>query len=283
MRHLRTITSILLLLALSSCCFNVSMRDVPPLTKQAALDHLAVAHRGSLHTGLPDNSLAALRQSIAARVPFLEVDVRRSDAGDLFIFHDGSISSSNSEAPRALRGESVESLSRDQRDAVALGSGEHIPLLAAALDLIRGSGSTLQLDFKGESDQLVFATLDLLQSRGQLRQALLQIRTPSRIPRVLAYAPQARILARVRSADDLQEALRYPIEFVELERWATPEAIRDAHNKSVKVLVNISGTRLDEPMAWAHFRSCGIDTIMSDHADVAMRPSQPLLGGIAFE
>lgn len=283
MRHLRTLATILLLLALSSCCRAVSMRDVPPLTQQVALDHLAVAHRGSLHTGLPDNSLAALRQSIAARVPFLEVDVRRSDAGDLFIFHDGSLSSSNSEAPLELRGESVESLSRDKRDSVVLGSGEHIPLLAAALDLIRGSGSTLQLDFKGESDQLVFAALDLLQSQGQLRQALLQIRTPSRIPRVLAYAPQARILARVRSADDLQEALRHPIEFVELERWATPEAIRDAHNKSVKVLVNISDTRLDEPVAWAHFRSCGIDTIMSNHADVAMRPTLPLLGSSAFE
>lgn len=261
------------LAALSSCCLNVSMVDIPPLSPQEPVARLAVAHRGSLHSGLPDNSIAALRQSIAAGVPFLEVDVRRSSEGDLFLFHDGSLQSSNSKSPGALWGEPVQALSRQQRDSVELGSGQHIPLLAAALDTIRGSGSALQLDFKGESDSLVFAALDLLHARGQLNEALLQIRKPTRIPIVLAYAPKARILARVRSEADLREALRYQIEYVELERWATPEAIREAHSSSIKVLANVSGTRLDEPLTWDYLRSRGFDTIMTNHADQALEPT----------
>ncbi len=273
MVSVRSLASACLLVALSACRSLVFMMEVPPLTPQEPIAHSAVAHRGSLHMGLPDNSLGALKQGIAAGVPFLEVDVRRSTEGELFLFHDGSVSSSNSEGPPELWGEKVESLSRKGRESVALASGERIPLLSSALDTVRGSGSALQLDFKGESDELVFAALDLLRSRGQLRDAVLQIRSPARIPRVLAHAPEARLIARVRSADALQEVLRYPVEFVELERWATPEAIKDAHQKGVKVLVNISGTSLDEPASWAFFRSHGFDTIMSDHADLVLKQS----------
>lgn len=261
------------LAVLASSCLNVSMVEIPPLSPQEPVARLAVAHRGNLHSGLPDNSIAALRQCIAAGVPFLEVDVRRSSEGDLFLFHDGSLQSSNSESPEALQGNPIQALSRQQRDSIQLGSGQHIPLLAEALDTVRGSGSALQLDFKGESDGLVFAALDLLRSRGQLKEALLQIREPSRIPAVLGYEPKARVLARVRSEEDLREALRYPIEYVELERWATPEAIREAHSSSIKVLANIAGTRLDEPLTWGYLRSRGFDTIMTDHADQALEPT----------
>ena len=271
---MRSLASACLLVVLSACRSIVFMMEVPPLTPQQPIAHSAVAHRGSLHTGLPDNSLSALKQSIAAGIPFLEVDVRRSSEGELFLFHDGSLSSSNSEGPAELWGEKVQALTREARESVVLASNERIPLLSSALDTVRGSGSALQLDFKGESDELVFAALDLLRARGQLRDAVLQVRSPARIPRVLARAPGARIVARVRSAEALEEALRYPVEFVELERWATPQAITDAHQKGVKVLVNISGTSLDDPTSWAFFRSHGFDTIMSDRADLAIKQSQ---------
>ena len=259
------------LAALSSCCLDLSIFAVPSLPPQQAVAHLTVAHRGSLHTGLPDNSVAALRESISAGVPFLEVDVRRSAEGDLFIFHDGRISPDNSEAPESLRGARVDSLSRQERALVQLGSEQHIPLLAEALDTVKGSGSVLQLDFKGESDSLVFAALDLLRARGQLHEALLQIRDPSRIPAVLAYQPNARVLARVRNDAELNQALQHKVEFVELERWATFDAIEKAHQKSVKALANVAGACVDEPDTWRYLRTRGFDTIMTNHAVAAMQ------------
>lgn len=257
---------------LSACCLNVLMADIPPLPPQQALARLAVAHRGSIHDGKPDNSLGAFQQSIGAGVTFLEVDVRLAPDGELFLFHDGSLQRSNYSEPGSLRGRKVQDLSASERASVLLDDSERIPSLSQALDAIRPyPGVSLQLDFKGESDENVFPALDLLRSRKQLHQAVLQIRSLERVPRILSAAPDARLLVRVTSMEQLREAVTYPIEFVELERWASPEAITVAHDARVKVLANLSATCLDTPSRWSYFRSRGIDTIMTDYADKAIR------------
>jgi len=260
------------LLALSACCPPFSLQRAECAASPVAT--LAVAHRGSLHRDASDNSLAALRESIAAGVEYLEVDVRRSSSRDLFLFHDGSLARGNSDAPRELRGEKVNSLSSQARSSVPLNDGEHIPLLSEALDLVRPTRATLQLDFKGESDEIVLPTLDLVQSRGQLHQVLLQIRDVSRIPTVLQRAPSARVLARVKSMAELDEALRYRVEFVELERWFSTCAVERAHGYGVKVLINVAGSRFDQPGVWRLFRSQGVDSIMTDRADLALADAQ---------
>jgi glycerophosphoryl diester phosphodiesterase len=257
---------------ISACCPCFSLNDSegpfpPPLAR------LAVAHRGSLHTTEPENSLSALKQSIAAGILFLEVDVRLSDEGDLFIFHDGSLSWQNSDAPWELRGRKVQGLSRSVRESVVLDerSGQHIPSLAQALDVVRNTPATLQLDFKGESDVLVFSTLDLVRSRGQLSQVLLQIRSPQRIPAVQRYAPGTRIIARVTTRAELENALSHHVEFVELERWFSVEAVERAHREGAKVLINVSNSKFDTPSNWTFFRARGVDTIMTDHPAEALQ------------
>ena len=270
MRPLPPKLLLIALVAVFACCPPVSMVDVGPLPPQEPVAWLAVAHRGSLHSGKPDNSLSALRETMAAGVTFLEVDVRRSSEGELFLFHDGSLQRSNSHAPRALRGRRVQELSRAERSEVSLGGSEHIPTLAEALDVVQGRPATLQLDFKGESDEPVLQALELAESRHQRQQVLIQLRTYTRVPTVLARYPGTRLLVRVRSMEELNAALAYPIEFVELERWVTPEAIHVAHARGVKVLANVSGTRLDEKSTWDYFRTRGIDTVMTNHADQAL-------------
>ena len=260
--------------SLVACCPPFSLEGGALSTSPALpLATLAVAHRANIHRGASDNSLRAMRESIAAGVPYLEVDVRQSSSGDLFLFHDGSLSWQNSDAPWGLRGEKVNRLSPSVRATIPLNDGEHIPLLEEALDLIRPTGATLQLDFKGESDENVLPTLDLVQSRGQLQQVLLQIRDVSRVQTVLQRAPSARILVRVTSMSELDEALRLRVEFVELERWFSPAAIERAHGAGVKVLINVSNSRFDQPGIWRFFRSQGVDTIMTDHADRSLQDS----------
>ena len=247
------------------------MVDVGPLAAEKSLEALAVAHRGNLHRGtLPDNSIPALTEAINARVPLLEVDVRRSVDGDLFLFHDGSIQSQNSFAPRELVGRPVQGLSRGERALISLDSEHTIPIpnLSDALDLLQLSqGSSLQLDFKGESDELVFAALDLVTRRELLSRVVLQLRSTARIAAVRRLYPRARISARCKDSAQLSAALDLGVETVELERWISSEAIRSAHAKNTRVLINIAGTRLDEPSTWRYLRSRGVDVIMSDYAD----------------
>lgn len=262
------------LLWTSGCCINPSMVDIGPLDEEAPLENLTVAHRGNVYSGnvhsrrLPDNSLPALRASIAAGVQFLEVDVRRSSDGTLFLFHDGSFSRSNSNAPAHLRGIPVASIDSPDRAAVTLdASGSAtVPTLADALSIIEQSQGTLQLDLKGESDELAFAVLQLVSARGLLHRVLLQIRSLERVALVLANYPTARVLVRCKSFEQLQQALQYRVEAVELEQWITSKAVRLAHARGVLVAVNIAGSRLDEPTTWEYFRSRGVDMIMTDRA-----------------
>jgi glycerophosphoryl diester phosphodiesterase len=255
----------------SGCCPRVSMVDVGPLSAQRALVSMAVAHRGNLHRGaLPDNSAPALLEAMNAGVPLLEVDVRRSREGELFLFHDGSIQSGNSYAPRDLVGRPAQGLSRRERERVFLDRGRAIPIptLEDALRLVQASqGSSLQLDFKGESDELVFAALDLVVQRDMLSRVVVQLRSVERVQAVKQHYPGVRISARCRDSVQLKTALERGVEMVELERWVSSEAIRAAHATNTRVLLNIAGTRLDEPSTWRYLRSRGVDVIMSDYAD----------------
>ncbi|WP_313607034.1 glycerophosphodiester phosphodiesterase family protein [Rhizobium sp.] len=104
-------------------------------------DPAIVAHRGAWH-GAPENSLAAIERAIAVGADVVELDIRKSADGELFIMHDDTL----------LR---VAGIDRDaetftiaELQAIALredDGGEHrattdqrIPTLKQALEIIRG-------------------------------------------------------------------------------------------------------------------------------------------------
>gem|GEM_PF-2468259 len=268
--RLLVLLTIVQMLWTSGCCLNPSMADIGPLDEETPLGHLTVAHRGTIDKGsLPDNSLPALRASIAAGVEFLEVDVRRASDGTLFLFHDGSFARSNSDASAHLRGIPVSNVSSADRAAVTLetSGSATVPTLADALSIIEQSQGTLQLDLKGESDALTFAVLELVSTRGLLHRVLLQLRSPERAAFVLKNYPTARVLVRCTSFEQLQQTLQYRVEAVELERWITSKAVRLAHARGVLVAINVAGSRLDEPSTWDYLRSRGVDMIMTDRAN----------------
>jgi hypothetical protein len=188
--------------------------------------------------------------------------------GDLFLFHDGSLSSANSYSPRHLRGIPMSRLTRQERAGVTLDPQGKIliPTLNDALSVVANSGTALQVDFKGESDELAFAALELISKRKLLAQVVFQIRSAERADAIKRRYPHARILVRCLNYEQLEQALRVGVEFVELERWVSSEAIASAHARGVKVLANIASSRLDESTTWHYLRSRGIDVIMSDRA-----------------
>lgn len=265
----------LLTSAVCGCHNRLSTRDIESLDAAPPIARLVTAHRGNLHHGeLPDNSIPAIREAAAAGVPFLEVDVRRSDSGDLFLFHDGSVSRSNSYAPPSLQGRPIQTLTSDEREQVFLDSNRaiHVPTLAEALDAVRDANSSLQIDLKQESDDLLFDVLYLISDRNQISQVIIQVRQPARISMVRATFPKARILARCRTREALDAALAQKVEFVELEGWATSDAIASAHEANARVLINVAASELDEHSTWRHLRSRGIDSVMTNYADLAKEP-----------
>lgn len=261
-------------LALSTiaCAPSLDLADFESVELQPALKRYAIAHRGSLHEGLPDNSLPALRDAIARGVQFLEVDVRQGRDGELFIFHDGSLQVENYASPEELRGESVQELSPEERRRVKLDSAgkASIPTLKEALYALPENGtSVLQLDLKAESDALLKAVIELLQQESKFNRAVIQIRSPARIKKLRLEEPRARIVARCRYMQQLDQAIEAKVEFVELERWITSDAVRKAHEAGIIVTLNVAAPKYDKPETWHFFRARGVDSLMTDHAIAA--------------
>ena len=258
-------------LLLTGCFSYYSIEDLAPIAPQATLERSSIAHRGSLHQELPENSLPAISQTLRSGVQFAEVDVRQSTDGDLFLFHDGSIQRDNSFASSELVGRKIQELSRDERAQVYLDQAKTIaiPLLSDALKLLKDTPGTLQVDLKGESDPLLDSVIHELRRTNTLSRVTIQLRSPLRIARIRENEPRARIVARCLDAEQLTQAIDAKVEAVELERWITADAIKAAHDAGVRVILNIASTHLDTPETWSYLRARGVDTIMSDHADMA--------------
>lgn len=100
-----------------------------------------VAHRGAWH-GAPENSLAAIERAIAVGANVVELDIRKSADGELFIMHDDTL------LRMAGIDRDAETFTIAELQAIALledDGGEHravtdqrIPTLKQALEIIRG-------------------------------------------------------------------------------------------------------------------------------------------------
>jgi glycerophosphoryl diester phosphodiesterase len=251
-------------------CFpTLHLEDFESVPLSAPLHRYTIAHRASLHEGLPDNSIPALKDALAKGVEFLEVDVRQGVDGELFLFHDGSLQKTNYTSPPELLGRSVQKLSTDERRKVRLDAAGTIaiPTLKEALDTIsQNRTGTLQIDMKGESDALLNAVIELLKRENKLSRAVIQLRSPERATRIRMLEPLARILARCRNIEQLNQAIAAKVEFVELERWITGEAVEKCHAANITVVLNVAAPQYDNATTWEFFRARGVDAVMTNHA-----------------
>lgn len=108
-------------------------------------ERFVVAHRG-LGFGAPENSREAVRRAIAAGVPIIEIDVRKSLDGELYILHDATLDRTTN--AQGYFG----SKTKHELSNVFLKNGETIPTLAEIYYIARGH-ATLYLDIKGRTVQ----------------------------------------------------------------------------------------------------------------------------------
>ncbi|MFZ5585408.1 MAG: glycerophosphodiester phosphodiesterase family protein [Thermodesulfobacteriota bacterium] len=132
-----------LLLVLAAAPARAQAADAPP--------PLAVeifAHRGH-HLVAPENSLAALRAAVELGLHGSEIDLRTTRDGQVVLMHDADLDrASDGRGPLASR--SLAELRRLRlKDARGRLTGERIPTLEEALDLVQAQpGFRLVLDLK---------------------------------------------------------------------------------------------------------------------------------------
>jgi glycerophosphoryl diester phosphodiesterase len=101
---------------------------------------VVVAHRG-LTNAAPENSLASVGAALRERLEFIEVDVRSSLDGALFLLHDATLERTTDQAGR------LADLTIRQAERVHLEDGSTLPRLEHALAMCV-SRATLCLDVK---------------------------------------------------------------------------------------------------------------------------------------
>ncbi len=116
---------------------------------------LVIAHRGVHNTGLTENTMAAFQASIDAGADMIELDVRRSGAGELAILHD-----------HAIGKVALDSCSLDEFEAR---TGFRPPLLAEVLGWARGRiGLDVELKEDGYVEELAPLLLDFARGSSKL-------------------------------------------------------------------------------------------------------------------
>ena len=122
-------------------------RAPPPKPAEVAwLGTVAYAHRGLHQPGVPENSLTAFRDAIAAGMG-IECDVQRSSDGQAMVFHDFELARLTSDSGPVIE-RSADELGRIELS----GSGDRIPTLKRMLDEVAGRVPVLiEIKSKGGS------------------------------------------------------------------------------------------------------------------------------------
>ena len=171
-------------------------------------ERFIVAHRG-LGFGAPENSREAVRRAVEAGVPIIEIDVRLSKDGELFVLHDSSLGRTTS-----ATGKIGEKTSGELTTA-CLKNGEQIPTLAEIYDIARGH-ALLYLDIKGN---IVQETADWIAQHGSWDDAIFCVNGESEIAassRAKRQYPLMIVSAQAYSRKDLMLIKRYFPHFPEI-------------------------------------------------------------------
>ncbi len=107
-----------------------------------ARDVIAIAHRGGIVPGIPENTLAAFRQAIADGAHAIEIDLRGTKDGAVVVMHDETVDRTTSGRGR------VSDLTLAELKALDAGNGERIPTYEDVLRLVKGTGVQVVLDIK---------------------------------------------------------------------------------------------------------------------------------------
>lgn len=229
-----------------------------------------VAHRGahSEHDGGPrENTLAAIRAAIAAGADAVEIDVRLTSDGAVVLLHDATLDRLWGD-PRAVADVDLAALR-------GIGGGDRsIPLLAEALDVVRGTGTCLLIDMDEPGPAAAAAAV--VADAGEIRtawcgdlDAMLLVRRA--LPDADIWMPWYR--AEPPTADDLAELRPTTVNLQHLLVGA--RLVEAVHGLGASV----SCWTVDDPVQAVWLASVGVDSITTHdviglRAEIA-RPTAP--------
>lgn len=178
-----------------------------------------IAHRGA-SAERPECTLAAVRRAIEAGATAVEVDVRTSRDGELFILHDATLDrTTNGKGPaNALTLAELQQLDAGSWFADAY-RGERIPSLIQAAAECRGQIDLL-LDLKEQGDDYDRKVVDVIRNHGDPTGTIVGVRSVAQAERFRRLLPKARQLALIPSVESIEDFAKAGVNTIRLwPRW----------------------------------------------------------------
>lgn len=221
-------------------------------------DYVMVAAHRANHIVYPENSAAAINESIRSGVDIVELDVRETKDGKLIIMHDRSIdrTTNGTGLVKDLDWKYLQTLNLKINDSV---TNEKIPTLEEVFKLAKGK-ILIDLDFKSDSKQAVINTYKLIEKYQVEQQVIFYLYDYKRIPEVYALNPNVKIMPRAYSANDVEAILKFDyITVVQVDdRFYTDNLLKKAFDKGMRVWVNALGDydRMERVEKYSGFQKC---------------------------
>ena len=244
---------------------------------------LVVAHRGYHPAGGPhENTLGAFQAALDVGGDVVETDIRRTRDGVLVAYHD----------PELADGRKLADLT--YAELPRLPDGQHIPRLTEVADFARRTGAKLATELKesGYERQVVtelaarmpMSQLELISFERQsvkelesidpsLVTGLLEPRLPAWLRNSAVYPAALWVMDKLNWHPSLSAAARVGADYVSVEhRMATGKFIAEAHDRGFKV----NAWTVNDPVRMAELVSDGVDAIVTDRPDLALRARPPV-------
>ena len=243
----------------------------PPAAAQQP--HTIVAHRG-LEEGVPENTMAAFRQSVAKGVRIIELDLRTTKDGHIVIIHDATLDRTTDCSGRVAN-TSLITLKRCDA-GWPTHPGEQVPTFAEALAFVRISPARLLLDVKAAS---LDSVLHQIREHRAEAKVILGLRSTKDIARARSQLPGTTTLAFMPEATDAAAFAKAGAHIIRLwSDWveADPELVARTRALGPEAWV-IVGRRLpskDGEWRELHGRmiAAGAQGLISNRPDLISRP-----------
>ena len=232
---------------------------------QANDDIAVIAHRGAAGSA-PENTLASVRQAIADKTDWIEIDVQETADGEVIVVHDSDFMKLAGIDLKVWNG------TLEQVRALDVGSwfgseyaDERVPTLFEVLNEARGmSGVIIELKYYGHDQNLEQRVVEIVERAGMVDDVMIMSLAYQGIQKIRALRPDWPIgLLAAQAVGDLTQL---DADFLAVNSsLATPKFIRNSRAARKQVFV----WTVNDAVNMSRMMSLGVDGIITDEPGLA--------------
>ena len=224
-----------------------------------------VAHRGAAGKA-PENTQAAVRQAIADKTDWVEIDVQETADGRVVVVHDTDFMKLSGVPLKTWEG------TLEQIRGIDVGSwfgtefaDERVPTLREVLETARGrAGVVIELKYYGHDQALEQRVVDIVEDADMVAEVALMSLKYEGIRKIRALRPDWSI--GLLSATAVGDLAGLDVDFLAVNTgMAKPGFIRRAHAAGKQVFV----WTLNDPVSISRMISLGVDGVITDEPEMA--------------